>query len=91
MADRAFTLPGKAAPPMPTMPASRISPRMVSGSICSGEAAVGAGMVVSWKSLSMTTDMTFFPEAWGRGSTATTVPETEACTGTHRPSPSPIF
>ena len=86
MADRAFTLPGKAAPPMPTMPASRMAWRISSS-------VPGRGLVTvsSLKSFSMTTARAVPAVGWGRLSMATTVPETEAWTGTHRPSASPIF
>ena len=40
----------------------------------------------------MTTDMIMSPRGWGLGSTATTVPETEACTGAETGAAlSPIF
>ena len=50
-----------------------------------------AGSGVSLPSLSITTQTACLPPGMGSYSTAATVPDTEACTGEHTPSPSPIF
>ncbi len=50
---------------------------------------MGAG--VSLKSFLIMTHCDLPPEGTQRSSMAVTVPETEACTGEHRPSPSPIY
>ena len=83
----AFTFPGNAAPPMPTTPAFRIVSKI--SSAVSGNSLGSA--VVSWKSFSITTARDCPKVGCGLCSMATTVPETDACTGTHKPSPSPIF
>ena len=83
---------GKVAPPMPTMPASRMMVSRSSGerpSRVSWGTRVRSG--VSRPSFSSTADSTGRPKGWGRGSTARTRPETEACTVALRPSASPIF
>ena len=46
---------------------------------------------MSSPSFSSTAERTSRPEGWGRGSTARTRPETDACTVALRPSASPIF
>ena len=69
----AFTSPGKAAPPIPTMPASRMVWR-----ICSGVSGMGIHTASSRKSFSMTTAGTLPRVGWGRDSMAVTLPETDA-------------
>ena len=83
---------GKAAPPMPTIPASRktdVSSAGVSPSGLAQGRTVAAG--VSRKSFLMRMAGQAPPPGWGRSSMPTTTPDTGAWTGTHSPSPSPIF
>ena len=73
---------GNMAPPMPVMPASRMRAIMASGSLsCSGVSGCMSSQGVSWKSFSITTDTTMSPSMCLLGSTATTLPDTEAWTG----------
>ena len=73
---------GNMAPPIPVTPASRMRLMMASGSFSSLPVrGLRSSQGVSWKSFSITTDITMSPSMWRRGSTATTLPETEACTG----------
>ncbi len=47
---------------------------------CSSVSGFMSSQGVSWKSFSMTTDMTMSPSMWRLGSTAMTLPETDECT-----------
>ena len=81
-APRSFVSVGKAAPPIPIMPAHR----MISSSCC-GERAEGsaapcrASQGVSRRSFPMTMEGMSLPLGWRRSSMASTVPDTEAWTG----------
>ena len=81
--EESLTDVGKPAPPMPVMPASRMTAMRSRG--------LTVGQSVSRPSDSMTMAVCRFPPGWGRASMAVTVPDTEAWTGTQRPWPSPIF
>ena len=91
-ADASFALVGKPAPPMPVIPASRMIAISSSGGSVRGLARFWiVGQSVTRPSFSSTTAGMSVPPGCGRGSTATTVPETDACTGAQSPSPSPSF
>ncbi len=86
-----FTWVGKAAPPKPTMPASRTSRRISSAD---GSRPAGTSRRVSCCSSAvlMTIANWRVPVKCGRGSTATTTPAPGACTGAEmKASASPIF
>ena len=87
-----LTWVGNVAPPMPTIPAFLTISIISSTLRRSGSAgATTSSLISSWKSLSMMTDMMLPPIEYGRGSTATTVPDTDAWIGAPRPLKSPIF
>ncbi len=77
-----LTWAGKVAPPMPTMPASRNRSFISSGVRLSGSPFGKASSQASSPSGLMTTEGRALPDGCGRGSTATTSPEVDACTGT---------
>ena len=92
--EESLTDVGKPAPPMPVMPASRMTAMRSSALMAaraSGSRGLTVGQSVSRPSDSMTMAVCRFPPGWGRASMAVTVPDTEAWTGTQRPWPSPIF
>ena len=77
-----LTWVGKVAPPIPTMPAARIRSRSSSAVSFAGSAPASPSTQASSPSGRITTAGSARPEGCGRGSTATTSPEVEACTGT---------
>ena len=82
---------GKAAPPMPTMPHSRTMAATSLALMLSQLAWPVMGAGLSLPSFFIMTHCTRSPPGISRSSMAVTVPETVACTGEQRPSPSPIF
>ena len=72
---------GKVAPPMPTMPASRMMPTASLGVRLSGFAGGLSSIHSSLKSFSTTTASTSVPLKVMVWMMSTTVPETEECTG----------
>ena len=87
-----LTWVGKPAPPIPVQPASRMM-SMISWEVSASAFSRGlqSGLRVFWKSFSITTESVGTPPVPGRGSTATTVPETLAWMGAPRPAVAPII
>ena len=86
-----FTCVGNAAPPRPTMPASRMAPSSPAGSSTSPTGA-SDGSHSSRPSFPITTDATRRPPATTHGCMPLTLPETGACTAALTyPSGAPTF